>query len=60
MAVEALPLIGPFTRRAARTISNAALYDLVEDMARKVDELPQQFADVHSKLDTILERLNGG
>jgi hypothetical protein len=47
--------IGPFQRRAARTISNAALFDLVEDMAKKVDRLEH----VERKVDMILEKLNG-
>lgn len=50
---------GHFTKRASRIISNAALYNLVEDMARKVDALPKEFRDVHMKLDTIMEILRG-
>ena len=51
--------LGPFAKRASRTISNAALYDLVQDMAVKVDDLPRQFDELHGKLDLILEALDG-
>ena len=51
--------LGHFTKRATRIISNAALYDLVQDMATKVDEIPDRFKDVHAKLDTIMEILRG-
>ena len=54
-----LPLRG-FTKRASGTMSNAKLYDLVQDMAVKLDDLPRQFDEVHTKLDAILEKLNGG
>ena len=56
---EAIPILGHFTKRASRTTSNAALYDLVQDMAAKVDDLPRQFTEVHAKLDTIMEILRG-
>lgn len=56
MSVEhtVVPL-GPFEKRASRTISNAALYDLVQDMAHKVDRLE----DIERKVDMILEKLDG-
>lgn len=50
--------LGPFEKRAARTTSNALLYDLVQDMARVVDTIPVRFDEVHGKLDTILEKLD--
>lgn len=51
--------IGPFQKRAARTISNAALYDLVEDMAKSVDTMALEVSTVNAKLDTVLELLRG-
>ena len=54
-----IPLMGHFTKRASTTISNAKLYDLVQDMAVKLDDLPRQFDELHTKLDAILEKLNG-
>jgi hypothetical protein len=50
--------LGPFEKRAARTISNAMLYDLVQDMARVVDVLPGRLAEQDKKLDAILEKLD--
>lgn len=43
-----------FTKRASRIISNAALYDLVQDMAATLDkELPA----IHEALKLILLKL---
>lgn len=59
VSIEEVVPLGPFTKRASRIISNAALYDLVQDLAVKVDALPGEFKDVHAKLDTIMEILRG-
>lgn len=56
MTVEAL---GPFQKRASRTISNAALYDLVQDMAGVIDTVPGRFDRLEHTLGTILEKLGG-
>lgn len=56
--LAAVPIDGHFTKRAKRTISQAALFDLVQDMAVKVDELPGYFALMNEKLDAIMEKLN--
>lgn len=58
MAVEALP-IGPLQRRASRIISNGSLYDLVQDMAAKLDVIAPRMDTMDNKLDTILELLRG-
>ena len=50
--------IGPLQRRASRIISQGGLYDLVQDMAAKVDALAPRL-DRHEELLTkILEALN--
>lgn len=51
--------LGPLEKRASRTISQSALYDVVQDMARKVDELDPRLNAMDSKLDLILEILHG-
>jgi hypothetical protein len=51
--------IGSLQKRASRIISNSALYDLVEDMAAKLDALDPRLHKIDTKLDTILEKLNG-
>lgn len=58
MADQKVVSLGPLERRAARTISQGALFDLVQDMARIVDTIPAQFAVMNSKLDTLLEMQN--
>jgi hypothetical protein len=50
---------GPFEKRADHTISNARLYDLVEDMARVLDTVPTQLDRHERMLNQILEKLNG-
>jgi hypothetical protein len=55
----AVPILGHFTKRASSITSNAKLYDLVQDMAGKVDDIPRQFDEVHTKLDTIMELIRG-
>lgn len=55
MAAEAL--LGPFQKRASRTISNAALYDLVQDLATVVDTIPGRFDGIERTLKTIVEKL---
>lgn len=57
MAAALASVLGPFQKRAARTISNAALYDLVQDMAKVVDTIPNRFDEIDSKLKTIMEML---
>ncbi len=54
---EVIP--GPFAKRAERTISNAALYDLVEDMAIVLDKVPARLDQHERLLNQILEKLNG-
>lgn len=51
--------LGPLEKRASRLISQAALFDLVQDMAHKVDDFSGQMANMSEKLDLILEILHG-
>lgn len=50
--------MGPLQRRASRTISNAALYDLVQDMARVVDTIPARLDHQDAQLARIMEALD--
>lgn len=50
-------LLGLFERRASKTVSNARLYDLVQDMARALDQTTARFETVESKQDEILRIL---
>jgi hypothetical protein len=50
---------GPFEKRAEHTISNARLFDLVQDMARVVDTVPVRLDQHERMLNQILEKLNG-
>ena len=51
--------IGPLEKRASRLISQSALYDLVQDMAHKVDQVEPRLGTMDRKLDLILEILHG-
>jgi hypothetical protein len=55
---EVVPL-GPLQKRASRIISQAGLYELVQDMATKVDALDPRLNRIERRLDLILEKLNG-
>lgn len=56
---RASKVVGPLENRASKATSNVRLYDLVQDMARVIDTLPEEFDEVHAKLDAIMERLDG-
>jgi hypothetical protein len=58
MSIEAIQL-GTFAKRASRTISNAALYDLVQDMASVLDTVPPRLTSIENKLDRLMEMLDG-
>ncbi len=45
--------LGPLEKRATRTISNAALYDLVQDVAHAVDRYEVRFDQLQHRLDHI-------
>lgn len=48
---------GGFAGRAASVISNAALYQLVEDLARAVDHQARQLANIYSICSRIMEKV---
>lgn len=58
MAGKVIP-IGPLEKRASSVISNSALYDLVQDIAHKVDQVDPRLDTMDRKLDLILEILHG-
>ena len=45
---------GAFGRRAGRVVSNAALYQLVEDMAHAVDRQQKQITEIHEMCTRLL------
>jgi hypothetical protein len=49
---------GKFEKRASSVVSNAKLYDLVQDMAHSLDFLLAQNAEMHQMLTTLMERSN--
>ncbi len=49
-----LGVSGGFGRRASRVLGNAALYQLVEDMANSLDGLQTQVAEIHTMCTRIL------
>jgi hypothetical protein len=57
MSDAAVLALGPLEKRASRIISQAALHNLVQDMAHKVDELDPRLLSMENKLDTIMEML---
>ena len=57
MTDAAVLTLGPLEKRASRIISQAALHNLVQDMAHKVDELDPRLLSMENKLDTIMEML---
>ena len=50
---SAPPVTGPFQRRAAKVISQAALYQLVEEMARGLDGVRQEMAAQTEQMDQL-------
>lgn len=50
------PLPG-FTERARRVVSNAALFDLVEDLAGRVDRLTAAMSQQRVTMEQILRKL---
>ena len=46
-----------FTKRAARIVSNAQLYDLVSDMAVAIERQNDELALMKGMLTQVLERL---
>ena len=47
-----------FTKRASRIISNAALYQLVQDMAETLDGQKHAIAEIHEMCTRILTKLS--
>jgi len=59
MTAATVTALGPLEKRASRIISQAGLFNLVQDMSHKVDELDPRLASMENKLDAIMEMLNG-
>jgi hypothetical protein len=56
-ALTSLPAPGPFQRRAGKVVSNAALFQLVEELAGAVDRMDERLDQIHGLCTTILARL---
>lgn len=53
MTAAAAASPGPFGRRASKVVSNAGLYQLVEDMAKAVDRQGDRLGEISDRLDAI-------
>lgn len=49
---------GSFAKRAGKTVSNAGLWDLIQDMAATLDKQGVQLEAIHLLCSSILERLD--
>lgn len=57
MPEAAVVVTNGFSKRAARVVSNAGLYQLVEDMAKALEAQSAHLADIHVMCTAILAKL---